>query len=60
MEVVTMRNERLSRNQVLGLLETLQEFIDTNPNQVTALADSAVLVDAIYADLNQRAATAVN
>jgi hypothetical protein len=48
-----MRNETIGREQVLGLLETAQEFIDTNPNEVTTLADSKLLVDAVYADLNR-------
>ena len=38
--------------QILTFLETLQEFVDTNPNEVAVLADSALLMQAIYADLN--------
>ncbi len=47
-----MSDAKISRKQVLGLLETLQEFIDANPNELASLAESELLVDAIYADLN--------
>jgi hypothetical protein len=38
--------------QILGLLETVQEFVDTNPNEISALADSALLIEAVHSDLN--------
>lgn len=39
-------------NQSARLLKTLQEFIDTNPNEVGSLPDSALLIEAMSADFN--------
>jgi hypothetical protein len=47
-----MNDETNAYKQILTFLETLQEFVDTNPNEVTVLADSALLIQAIRADLN--------
>jgi hypothetical protein len=55
-----MRNETIVRTKILGLLETVQEFIDTNPNEATALADSALLIQAMHADLNPKDVAEVN
>ena len=55
-----MSKQTRIRAQILRLLETIQEFIDTNPNEVTTLADNAVLVAAIYADLSPRNAIEFN
>ena len=55
-----MSNETISRKRISRLLEMLQEFIDTNPNDAAALANSELLVDAVYADLNRHAAPGVN
>src|SRR5260221_7380304 len=49
---VATRDKTSADARILRLLDTMQEFIDTNPNEVTALADSALLIQAIYADLN--------
>ena len=49
-----MSNETSACSQILTLLETVQEFIDTNPNEVTALADSVLLIEAMHADLNPK------
>jgi hypothetical protein len=55
-----MRNETKIQAQISRLLQTIQEFIDTNPNEVTTLADNSVLVAAIRADLRPRDAVEVN
>ena len=55
-----MSNETIIRTKILGLLETVQEFIDTNPNEVTALADSALLIQAVHADLDPKDVAEVN
>jgi ribonuclease HI len=49
-----MNNETNTYKQILTVLETLQEFVDTNPNEAAVLADSALLIQAIYADLNPK------
>jgi hypothetical protein len=49
-----MSNETSAYRQILTLLETLQEFVDTNPNEVAMLADSAILAQAMYVDLNSQ------
>lgn len=38
--------------EMLRLVGTVQEFIDTNPNEVKSLADSALLIEALDRDLN--------
>jgi hypothetical protein len=56
-----MNSKTVDLRQISRLLETVQEFVDTNPNEITALAGSALLVEAMYADLNpQEGATPIN
>ena len=55
-----MGNRMITCTQILQLLETLQEFVNTNPNEVTALAENPLLIEAIYADLSQQNAASVN
>jgi ribonuclease HI len=52
---VAIRDKTSADARILRLLDTMQEFIDTSPNEVTALADSALLIQAIHADLNPKA-----
>jgi hypothetical protein len=51
-----MNGEIIILSQALKLLETVQEFVDTNPNEVTALVDSAILIKAMYDELNPEGA----
>jgi hypothetical protein len=46
--------------QIRRLLETIEEFMDTNPNEVTALADSAVLIEVLQSELNPKETTEVD
>jgi hypothetical protein len=53
--------DRTSRRaQISRLLETLQEFVNTHPNEVTALADSSRLIEAMCAELSGREVASVN
>jgi hypothetical protein len=49
-----MNGKTVDLRQILSFLETVQEFVDTNPNEASTLADSALLIEAVYADLNPR------
>lgn len=55
-----MNEKTVDLRQILSFLETVQEFVDTNPNEASALADSALLIEAAYSDLNPRVAMSVN
>jgi ribonuclease HI len=52
-----MNSKTVDLRQILKLLDLVQEFVNTNPNEVTALVDSALLIEAMYADLNPQDAT---
>jgi hypothetical protein len=49
-----MNGKTVDLRQILSFLETVQEFVDTNPNEASTFADSALLIEAVYADLNPR------
>jgi hypothetical protein len=55
-----MRNETNTYTQTLRLLEVLQEFVETNPNEVPTLADSALLIQAVYVELSRPNPVTVN
>jgi len=55
-----MKTKTSVLRQSTRILKTLQEFVDTNPNEVTTLADSALLMEAICAELSEHEVESVN
>jgi hypothetical protein len=53
-------SKTITRTKIRQLLEIVQEFVNTNPNEVGTLADSALLTEAIYAELGQHDEAPVN
>jgi len=49
-----MNGSTIGYRQVVRVLAIVQEFIDTNPNEIPALADSKLLIEAIHAELNRK------
>lgn len=45
--------DRITSLQVLKILELVQEFVGSNPNEVTTLADNSRLLEIIHSRVNQ-------